>query len=323
MPLPFFGFSFLISIAIIVVSFFLRLVHLGMPAQPAEVQVYPRQRTTHVVTSLLIILTIFAVSMSVYFKITHVASSDHHNNVNLATHYVSECAPIPEPLLHDRMVVLRLDDVQAHSWSSVNIRMMEDALVRHMPIVAGVIPKGIEDDFRMMSFLMKENCNIEIAIHGYTHGIGGEYSATYGEFYGLSKAEAEVRLRAALDEVRPLTSMPIVTFIPPQNQISAEAHSVLSEFGITHLSSEGKGVYDYDASTWNNVPALEVAHECEKRFDAGDKLCVIMLHPQEFSNKELQVDEEKYREYTKLLDLLETMQVSVVRFNDVTPEMLN
>lgn len=323
MPLPFFGFSFLISIAIIVVSFFLRLVHLGMPTQPAEVHVYPRQQSTHVVTSLLIVLSILAISMSVYFKITHVASSDHYNNVNLATHYVSDCAPIPEPTLHDRMVILRLDDVQAHSWSSVNIRMMEDALVRDMPIVAGVIPKDIENDFRMMSFLMKQNCNIEIAVHGYTHHIDLGYYAEHGEFYGLSKSEAETKLRAALNEVRPLIDTPVVTFIPPQNQISAEAHAVLSEFGITHLSSEGTGVYDYDAKTWGGVSALEVAHECEKRFEVGDKLCVIMLHPQEFSNKDLQVDEEKYREYIKLLDLLETMQVSVVRFNDVTPEMLN
>lgn len=323
MPLPFFGFSFLISIAIILVSFFLRLVHLGMPTQPAEVHIYPRQRTTHVATSLLIIFSIFAVSMSVYFKITHVASSDHHNNVNLATHYVADCVPIPEPLLHDRMVVLRLDDVQAHSWSSVNIRMMEDTLARNMPIVAGVIPKGIEDDFRMMSFLMKQNCNIEIAIHGYTHHIDQGYNVGYGEFYTLSRVEAEAKLRAALDEVHPLIDTPVVTFIPPQNQISAEAHAVLSEFGITHLSSEGAGVYDYDTKTWDGVPALDVAHACEKRFETGDKLCVIMLHPQEFSNKDLQVDEEKYREYIKLLDLLETMKVSVVRFNDVTPEMLN
>ncbi len=323
MPLPFFGFSFLISIAIIVVSFFLRLVHLGMPMQPAEVHIYPRQRTTHVATSLLIILSILVISMSVYFKITHMASSDHHNNVNLATHYVSDCVPIPEPILHDRMVVLRLDDVQAHSWSGVNIKMMEDALTRDMPIVAGVIPKGIENDFRMMSFLMKQNCNIEIALHGYTHHIDLGYNTEHGEFYGLTRKEAEEKLHAALDEVRPLVDTPIVTFIPPQNQISAEAHAVLSEFGITHLSSEGMGVYDYDAKTWDGVPALEVAHDCEKRFDAGDKLCVIMLHPQEFSNKDLQVDEEKYREYIKLLDLLGTMQVSVVRFSDVTPEMLN
>jgi predicted deacetylase len=323
MPIPFFGFSFLISIAIIVVSFFMRLLRFDMPAQPAEIVVYPKQHTTRIFTSLFIIASVLVVSVSVYLKIVHVASIDHRNTVNLAGHYMGECTPIPEPILHDRMVVLRLDDVQAHSWSSVNIRMMEDALARNMPVVAGVIPKDIENDFPVLSFLSRQECNVEIAFHGYTHHIERNGVQYNNEFATLSANEARTRLQAAIDEMRMVTQVPITTFIPPENVISADAHGVLSEFGILHLSSEGKGVFDYDTTTWEGVPAVDVVHACEERFAMGDRLCVIMLHPQEFSNTDMRVDEQKYQEFSKLLDLLETMEVSVVRFSDVSTEMLN
>lgn len=322
MPLPFFGFSFLISIAIIIGTFFMRLLRLGGIAKPARVHVYPGQRTVRVVTSVFIISAIIVVSLNVYFRITHYASVDHHNSVNVAGSYITDCVPIEEPFLSNRMVVLRLDDVQARSWSTVNRHLMQDALDRGMPIVAGVIPKDIASDFAMSSFLIKNNCNIEIAIHGYTHHIDLDYIAQDGEFSRLTADEARTRLHKAIDETSLFVDTPIRTFIPPQNQISAEAQGVLHEFGLTYLTSEGNGVYDYDAKTWGGISADSVVETCEQRFTAGDQLCVIMLHPQEFSNDNLQVDEEKYREYIKLLDLIEGMNVNVVRFSDVPPEML-
>ena len=322
MPLPFFGFSFLISIAIIVVHSFVRIVQLGKPAMRLPVPPKARAEGVRALTALATIGIVVFLSTNVYMQVVRFASTNHYNNMSVIEHYLTDCTYTVDPTMHNRMVILRLDDVQAFSWSEVNIRIMEDTLAHNMPIVAGVIPKDINTDFRMVSFLNKHNCNIEIALHGYTHHIDLDYIAEDGEFHSLTANEARERLRKALAEISLVIGSPVRTFIPPQNQISSEAARVLPEFGITHLSSEGSGVYDYDAKTWGGISALEVVEACEQRFATGDPLCVIMLHPQEFSDAQMHVDEEKYREYLKLLELLEEIDVSIVRFTDVPTDML-
>ncbi len=322
MPLPFFGFSFLISIAIIAVHFVVRIARLGQSVLRLPVPPKPRAQGVRMITALAIIGVVSLLSTNVYAQVVRFASTNHYNNMSVIEHYLTDCTNTIDPSIHDRMVVLRLDDVQAFSWDEVNIRMMEDTLARGMPIVAGTIPKDINTDFKMVSFLNKHNCNIEVALHGYTHHIDLDYIAQDGEFHSISADEARIRLRKAIAEIGTVIDTPIRSFIPPQNQISAEAKRVLPEFGITHLSSEGNDMYDYDAKTWGGISAIEVIETCEQRFAKGDQLCVIMLHPQEFSDEHMHVDEEKYHEYTKLLELLGEIDVSVVRFSDVPPEML-
>lgn len=322
MPLPFFGFSFLISIAIVAVHFFVRIMGFGKPALKLPVPPKPRAEGVRTITALVVIATVFMLSINVYAQVVRFASTNHYSNMSVIEHYLTDCTSTIDPSVHDRMVILRLDDVQAFSWNEVNMRIMEDTLARGMPIVAGTIPKDINTDFKMVSFLNKHNCNIEVALHGYTHHIDLDYIAQDGEFHNLTAEEARVRLRKAIAEISTVIDTPVSTFIPPQNQISAEAKRVLPEFGITHLSSEGDDMYDYDAKTWGGISALQVVETCEQRFAMGDTVCVIMLHPQEFSDEHMHVDEKKYREYTKLLELLEEIDVSVVRFRDVPPEML-
>ena len=65
--------------------------------------------------------------------------------------------------------MLRLDDVQAYSWRDISIQMIRDAYKFNAPTVAWVIPEKLADDRRMVQFLKRENCNIELAMHGWNH----------------------------------------------------------------------------------------------------------------------------------------------------------
>ena len=284
-------------------------------------------------TASIIIISILLLTLLTYIFSVRFAVEHHRNNMIMAEHYFVDCKQNVTPQIAHRMIVLRLDDVQADSWSVINERIIEDALKHRMPIVAGVIPKNISKDFRIESLLWRERCNIEIALHGYTHtptvdsslyaeGTNPEDSAKVGEFGLLTADEARVMLTDGFNEVSALSGYHIETFIPPQNQISPEAQSVLIEFGITHLSSEGKGMYDYDSKTWGGTRADHAIAECEMTFDSGDPLCVIMLHPQDFSTSDMQIDTVRYAEYLKLLDTIKEMDVSVVRFSDLSYELI-
>ncbi len=218
-------------------------------------------------------------------------------------------------------VILRLDDVQAYGWSDISMRMMKDSISRDMPIVAGVIPKGIEEDYQLVRFLERESCNIEFALHGYDHGAISDFDEVIGEFEKLNYTDASHKLSVGIDEVKHISESPIVTFIPPQNRISIEATAALGEYNL-FLSKSGNGYYDYDAKTWNyddnvSVSAIDVIKTCNETFASGDDLCVIMLHPQDFLDAEGNFTESKYQEYIKLLELIKTSEFTTVRFSDM------
>ncbi|MFC1727737.1 hypothetical protein ACFL0Y_04400, partial [Patescibacteria group bacterium] len=45
-----------------------------------------------------------------------------------------------EPLAGEKQVVLRIDDVQAYAWQEVTQKMVEEATMRKIPLVLGIIP---------------------------------------------------------------------------------------------------------------------------------------------------------------------------------------
>ena len=323
MPTPFLGLSFLISVIIIVINFIIKLfVHI-FPKLITNTEFFSKHKSLKIIGSFIIIFVVLSMSLKTYFEIFNAATQEEHSNFSYIDNYIIGCTPIEKEPLKDKLVILRLDDVQATNWNMVSIQMMEDAIARDMPIVAGTIPDKIHEDFRMVSYLKKQSCNIEIAIHGYTHNTNGNVSpALTGEFSHLNATEARERLTAGKKELSDLSDTPLVTFIPPQNEISTEASSVLFEFGITYLSDKGTSMYDYDASTWDGSTAKDAISDCNEVFANGENLCVIMLHPQDFSTADMKIDYDRYTEYTKLLNTLENIDVSVIRFNEITIDML-
>ena len=233
------------------------------------------------------------------------------------------------------MIVLRLDDVQSYGWHDISMKMMADALERKLPVVAGVIPKESASNPDMNEFFARNGCNLEIALHGYDHQRTNSSNyqpnhydaegARFAEFASLTTAEATERIAKGLAEIRKLSSQSILTFIPPEHMLSREAELAMHRFGI-HLISGGSGAfYDYHAYTWDGstdqyAAATTVMNTCWERFDAGENLCVIMFHPQDYARDDGSLDTSRYDDYLKLLDLIAISDTSVVTFKEMTRE---
>jgi len=316
---PLTGISLIVSLIVVLVGALVRPIFFLVTSKPIRKFIPAQQiRKPLIATSIVIVLVAFYVSVTT-FVVAETAKSPHTSMLAFASTLVPCDEVEVEPTTHN--VILRLDDVQAYGWSDISIRMMNDAISQDMPIVAGIIPKGIGDDRALISFLEREECNIEFALHGYDHGAISDYEELVGEFELLSYDAASERLDKGISEIKSAVNAPVVTFIPPQNRISLEATAALEEYNL-FLSKSGNGYYDYDAKTWNYndnklIPATEVIKTCDDTFKTGDDLCVIMLHPQDFLNEEGTFDEIKYQEFLKLLTLIQASEFSAVRFSDM------
>jgi len=316
---PLTGISLIVSLIVVLVGTLIRPVFFLITSKPVQKFIPTQQiRKPFIATSIVIVLVTFYVSVTT-LVVAETTKSPHTSMLAFASTLVP-CDAL-KVMPGRQNVILRLDDVQAYGWSDISIRMMNDAISQDMPIVAGVIAKGIGEDRALMSFLEREECNIEFALHGYDHGAISDYEELVGEFELLSYAAASKRLDKGINEIKSAVNVPIVTFIPPQNRISLEATVALEEYNL-FLSKSGNGYYDYDARTWNYsedklIPATEVMRKCDETFRTGDDLCVIMLHPQDFLNEEGTFDEIKYQEFLKLLTLIQASEFSAVRFSDM------
>ncbi len=238
-------------------------------------------------------------------------------------------------VLGEKNIVIRVDDVQAFGWVDIFSKMVEDTKKLDYPIVAGVIPKGLNNDKKLVKLLNKESCRIELAMHGYTHRQGELDETSFkgetffdnddesGEFKFLNADSARKRLSSGRIELEKFWKGDIVTFIPPQNKISTEAVSVLAESGFKVLSVEGERYFDYDASTWDFISdsfngSENVIAECEKTFKSEKKVCVIMFHPQDFAKVNGEIDLVKYGKFLEILEYARRKDIKVVRFEDLT-----
>lgn len=316
------------NLVIIVIGSFIRVLQrLFMRAvrfTPHVVRVHAHPRV-----SFLISFFISLLSVGVLMIIMILASTSETNNYALAQDALRNCTPLPKPAPSPHTVILRLDDVQAGTWTDISTTMMSDTIKRGMPIVAGVIPLRIGTSIDIQRYFKSYGCNTEVALHGYTHADSQyDYERDHGsnpEFGRLSKHATRKKLTAAFEELRSIPAGPVVTFIPPENRISEAASAVLGEYGIRYLSKEGNGPYDYTASTWNYdsdhyVPAKLVLKTCADHFAAGGTLCVIMLHPQDYANPDGTLNDARYKDYLVLIDTLETSSYTVTTFRDLSPE---
>lgn len=220
-----------------------------------------------------------------------------------------------------RNIIIRVDDIQAYAWTDISTQMIEDAKIRSVPLVLGVIPIGLRDDFEFYTYLREERCFVEYALHGWDNL---EPEPTVGEFAQLDEDEARDRLEKGINVIDRLARTDLVTFIPPLNQLSPGAHAALEELDFKVVSSYGDRRYDMDTSTFDfvidEIVTLDrIVAECDAAFAAGEGECVIMMHPQDFLT-DGELDTEKYALYIEVLDYYNSNDYTFVRFIDTLEE---
>ena len=238
-------------------------------------------------------------------------------NAEIIADYMYPCSNEPRSIT-SRMALIRLDDVQAHAWSTISARMMADAEARGIPLVLGVIPYNIEEDRQLYQLLHEKRCLHEIAQHGWDHDYVQDTEAP--EFAERSYEDAYLELRHGKRVLERLSREPLTTFIPPDNQLSQGARDALLELKIPIISSEGIGRFDYGAATFDYdtdtlVPVDRIIEDCAVTV-VRTRLCVVMLHPQDFTTNG-SIDETKYVLYLDTLDRLQAHDYTFVRFKDL------
>jgi hypothetical protein len=217
-------------------------------------------------------------------------------------------------------IILRIDDIQAYSWEDVQKTMIQDAQNMQIPVSLGVIPYDLDDDKDMIEFLNDKSCGTEIAQHGWDHG-HSTHNYDVGEFEHLNYHEAKERIEKGKDMLRKTLHANSKIFIPPNNIYSDATEKALYDEGFTIISSEGTEKFDYTTSSFDFVhnkviPTDTIVSTCKKDVETKG-VCIIMLHPQEYADKNTNLDPEKYKEYKKLLTELKNLNIGFGSFTSL------
>ncbi|MFH1506285.1 MAG: DUF2334 domain-containing protein [archaeon] len=211
-----------------------------------------------------------------------------------------------------RNIVLRIDDIQAHVWSDIQMRMIQDALTRDKTVSLSVIPIGLHKDKEIVKFLREHRCELEIGLHGYDN--------SFEEFVDLSYEDADKKIKKGLGELHKIEKE-VITFIPPNNFLSDGTREALEANGFKAISAgHGESEFDFTQSTfdWTTrefVDHKKVLSDCKETLDKGET-CIIMIHPQDYVT-EGGLDIYKYSNYLALLNSLDKLDATVVTFRDL------
>lgn len=215
-------------------------------------------------------------------------------------------------------IILRMDDVRA--YSRLTKPLIDEIIKRNISVTLGVIPEDIEKDFGMISYLrgIKGNPKIEIAQHG-NHHDESDHNIT------------EASLLEGYAKIQKVLGVVPITYIPPNNKISAESKDIVSDyFGI--ISSGGNIIrgggkmaeIDYTEATYlynknEPVPVKKIIDYCKQDL-IKTNLCVITIHPQEYAtniDNPIMLSYDKFKEFKGLLDGLQELNANFSTFNDV------
>ncbi len=212
----------------------------------------------------------------------------------------------------DRNIILRVDDIQTHYLKDIQIRIIQDALIRNKTLSLAVIPFNLFDDKEIIRFLKENKCRLEIGLHGYDHS---DY-----EFAELSYSQAEEKIKNGLEILKEIEP-DIITFIPPNNELSEGTKEALFADDIKIISSGfqnrefGFSVSTYDWKKHEFADSDKIIAECRSELDRKET-CIIMIHPQDYATNE-KLDPEKYKDYIRLLEKIDELNATVVTFRDL------
>jgi peptidoglycan/xylan/chitin deacetylase (PgdA/CDA1 family) len=227
------------------------------------------------------------------------------------------CEPFGIDNQSDRLVLIRLDDVQAYAWRDTTERMVDDSMDKKVPLVLGVIPYNLNSDRLTLGMIKKNLCNIEVAQHGWSND---DFSHDTEKIESLERSQIYRNLIDGKKSLYSSTGEIPISFIPPTNYHNNQTREIIKESNFSIISSQGTSPYDYTAMTYDFQTNTTISNEviisqCEEAFKQK-RLCVIMTHPQEFST-DGNLDEAKYKKFTELLSSLQERNVSFVRFKDI------
>lgn len=271
----------------------------------------------NIALALIIILSISWVVYKSISKVVSFVADDNSSLISKAEEY--SCKPIVNNGDYSRVVVLRLDDVQAFTWRDITEKIIVDTAKFNAPIVAGVIPINLSDDANLVSFMKRNQCRMEFALHGWDHSMSAD---NIPEFGNLSEQEADRRIKLGkkmLERVVP--HQKIETFIPPNNVISDDVKTILHKenFDVLSGSVSAPGVASisiYDFSAKKMISRDEIMRDCDDNI-AKANLCVIVIHPQDFIDANNNFDSASYDEYLTLLKDLQEKNSTFTTFSQL------
>jgi hypothetical protein len=104
--------------------------------------------------------------------------------------------------------------------------------------------------------------------------------------------------------------------------ISSAGREAAKASGIDIISSVGTGVFDYGGATFNYetkqlIDADKVVEDCDRQFTRYP-FCVVMLHPQDYTDTRGELLEDVYSDYyLALLAKLKEKNVSFATFAEI------
>ncbi|MBX4212206.1 DUF2334 domain-containing protein [Candidatus Pacearchaeota archaeon] len=226
-------------------------------------------------------------------------------------------------------VILRIDDIGRKNYFRIIPSMLEELVKREMPYVLGVIACELEKDNNYITSLDRRE-EIEFALHGYYHEKDTQGNP---EFKLLSKDEARVLIKKGKSIMQEKLDVTPTTFIPPWNSASAATKNALVEEGFKVFS----GIDKYETSPLISlgcnastatfgphalVPLEKIKDDLQISLDQRG-YCVIMIHPQDYLVDDIgdqhkpEVDPEKYKQFTSLLDYLGNTNSNITTFKEM------
>lgn len=244
--------------------------------------------------------------------------------------------PVPICPVTEPTVIFRLDDIQSGFLEDTQLAIMRTFEARDVALTIGVIGNSFSYSDTLNSIMSNLGEKGEVACHSMTHS----------DFTSLSLDEQKKELSDCRDKLMTLfPGKEINTFIPPYNEFNndtleamrEESYSILSSKSTNYSIPNGScynegGNFDEDdivdlpvgastggfGSTLVLQSAQTVFDQIEKQLkDNGQNWSVVMMHPQEFSTAEYEVDMDAIATLNELIDMCESSGYEMVTFSQL------
>ncbi len=245
--------------------------------------------------------------------------------------------PLPAP--KEKFIVFRSDDIAAW-WSDESaINITETLRQKNIPQVLSIIPANqygnkISDDSIITGYLqgIKNDNNIEFALHGYDHRIG--------EFKDIAYSDAASKINNGGGILNTVLGFRPNSFVSPYNEYNNNTLDALVSTNMSIISSgyddverglafkRSEGILHLPQTTdiysWSENRILtqsEISDSCETAMEMYD-VCVIVLHHALFTDSLGHTDPDKLRALTDIIDWAKEKetagQAKIVRLRDIS-----
>lgn len=248
------------------------------------------------------------------------AETDKFVSTNIMEYQFNDTYHLEKP--HERIIILRMDDIQGYLWKDISIKLIDTVLDKNMSIALGVIP--MRDSLSMNNYLRSKvnDSRIEIVQHGTYH--------TKNEIRNISDEETYNLTKLGKEKIMKQLGIVPITYIPPYNSNQESSTKVLKRLGFKIFSSESNEfMFDgnminigFDTQTKFYLsdklfPVKKIIDDCKLSLNHKN-LCVVLIHPQDYvGNDSKTLDEGKYNEFRTMLDELKQLNATSITFKDL------